>query len=346
MHLTYLIPNNVDNMMELLELCYVIGKEFIDVMPQDVFQFSDLCSSRTRHMITLRNVNAGNSVYDYFKIPQTAIARGHDVESLELQGLVISCCEFYTVNSRIPLDVEDELPLQKLERLNLAANKVSSDNANRVAFLFGTRDDSTPAASTTLLTAERAEDISKKEAEIQKRDEEKDKVIKRKRKSGESGTKKRKLVAQHTPMEIGRQGVDGEAEDELQGIEPATLFVSSFETTLKTVNSLMTSMVSADEEDSEVRAKFEKEFFTVLQDVGKTNTLIKALINENGITKPERVRNLSSTGVLQAIANTVQDRFDLKDLAISWNKLSEIKSFKNDCAEHFSPVTKFPTPIL
>jgi len=27
-------------------------------------------------MITLRNVNAGNSVYDYFKIPKTA--RGHD----------------------------------------------------------------------------------------------------------------------------------------------------------------------------------------------------------------------------------------------------------------------------
>lgn len=296
-------------------------------------------------MITLRNVNAGNSVYDYFKIPQTAIVRGHDAESLELQDLVISCCEFYTVNSRDPLDLEDELPRQKLERLNLAANKVSSDNANRVAFLFGTRDDSIPAASTTLLTAERAEDISRKEAEIQKRDEEKVEVEKRKRKAGESGTKKRKTVAQHTPVEIGREGVDAEA-DELQGIEPATLFVSSFETTLRTVNSLMTSMVSADEEDSEVRAKYEKEFFTVLQDVGKANTLIKALINENGITKPERVRNLSSTGVLQAIANTVQDRFDLKDLAISWNKLSEIKSFKNDCAEHFSPVTKFPTPIL
>ena len=49
----------------------------------------------------------------------------------------------------------------------------------------------------------------------------------------------------------------------------------------------MKSMVSADEEDSEVRAKYEKEFFTLLQEVGKTNTSIKALINENGITEPE-----------------------------------------------------------
>ena len=121
------------------------------------------------------------------------------------------------------LDLEDEL--QKLERLNVAANKVSSDNADRVASLFGTRYDSTPAASTTLLTAERADDISRKEAEIQKRDEEKDEVLQRKRKAGESGTKKRKLVAQHTPVEIGRQGLDDEA-DKPQGIEPATLFVS------------------------------------------------------------------------------------------------------------------------
>jgi hypothetical protein len=35
-HLTYRISNNVENMMELLDLCYVIGKEFIEVMPQNV----------------------------------------------------------------------------------------------------------------------------------------------------------------------------------------------------------------------------------------------------------------------------------------------------------------------
>ena len=80
-------------------------------MPAEVFQFTDLCPSTAAWMIGIIQVETGYSIYEYSIIPQTAIVKGNEEESTELQNLVIACCDYYTTNSRDPLDVEDKLPI-------------------------------------------------------------------------------------------------------------------------------------------------------------------------------------------------------------------------------------------